>query len=175
MVLRLPLFLLYLICLAALGHGPSMAQAQRKQQQAPTAGHPVLTPKTQKCPDFHGKFIYPGDMPVIVEQQVCSKLLFHHQDGSTATIILDAKPHRLQGETGQSIVRTSSWKGTTVHIDDKTYKDGKYVHRGIRDLGLDEEGNIILRTEMHAILDGQEFPEGNPIVNRAGHVSDSKP
>jgi len=87
-------------------------------------------------------------------------------------VILDGREHKLQGEGGQSIVRTSGWQGNTIRMDDKVYQhDGKYSQRSIRLMGLDGQGNIILRTELHAILDGQEFPEGNPIVNVARRVA----
>lgn len=159
-----------------------LAMQQHTQQPPPAAqvtpapppaaaAYQVPTPVSQSCPNFRGQFIYPGDTPVTVQQEGCSKLLFRHQDGTTATVILDGKAHTLQGEDGQSIVRTSVWQGTTVHIDDKVYRrDGKYIQRAIRLMGVDGQGNIVLRTEMHAILDGQEFPEGNPIVNVARRV-----
>jgi hypothetical protein len=157
--------------------------AQPHAQQPPAAppvapgptpaatAHPASGSDSQSCPNFRGQFIYPGDTPVTVKQEACSKLFFQHQDGTTATVILDGKAHKLQGDDSRSIVRTSAWAGSTVRIDDKIYKtNGEYTERVIRHIGVEAQGNIVLRTEAHAIIGGKEVPEGNPIVNVARRI-----
>ena len=145
------------------------AQPQVSTPQATPA--PTAPPDRRACPNFRGQFIYPGDTPVTVEQEGCSTLRFRHQDGTTAIVILDGQAHTLRGDDGQSIVRTSAWQGKTVHIDDRIYPAaGRYAQRGIRQMGIDAQGNIVLRTELHAVIDGKEVPEGNPIVNVARRV-----
>src|SRR5664279_4363062 len=109
------LLLAYLICVILLGSGPSNAREQpslKQEQQGaapqvtpgptPAVAHPTAGAKRQSCPNFRGQFLYPGDTLVTVKQEGCSKLFLRHQDGTTATLILDGKAHRLQAEAGQS-------------------------------------------------------------------------
>lgn len=183
---RLALFLACVMCtLPSVGCAPSKHQETiqhqpilenvQQQASAQVAPVPATTPDTQKCPNFRGQFMYPGNNPVTIEQTGCNEIVERLPDGHTVIhLVLDGSQQAIQGADGRYIIRRSIWNGSTVQTEEKVYlKNGDWTAMGVVLMALNPRGDIVLHRDASRIVEGKEVagpPKADYVAER---ISDS--